>query len=48
MIVVEKKIKCEIGTLFNILNDINKYPYFLKVVVLEEKPTYQKTLMMEF
>ena len=30
MIVIEKKIKCEIGTLFNILNDINKYPYFFE------------------
>ena len=30
MILVEKKIKCEIDTLFNTLNDINKYPYFFE------------------
>ena len=48
MIVIEKKIKCNIGKLFNILNDINKYPYFLKVVVLEKKQIYQNPLMMEF
>ena len=30
MIVIEKKIKCEIGKLFYILNDINKYPHFFE------------------
>ena len=43
MIVVEKKIKCEIGTLFNTLNDINKYPYFFEGCSFGKKTNISKS-----
>lgn len=53
MIIVEKKIKCEIGKLFNILNDINKYPYFFEGCSFGKKTnisknTYDGTLEINF
>ena len=42
MIVVEKKIKCEIGKLFYILNDINKYPHFFEGCSFGKKTTISK------
>ena len=47
MIVIEKKIKCNIGKLFNILNDINKYPYFFEGCSSGKKQIYQNPPMME-
>ena len=43
MIVIEKKIKCEINKLFNILNDINKYPYFFEGCSFGEKTNISKS-----
>ena len=53
MIVIEKKIKCNIGKLFNILNDINKYPYFFEGCSSGKKTnisksTYDGTLNINF
>ena len=53
MIVIEKKIKCNIGKLFNILNDINKYPYFFEGCSFGKKTnisksTYDGTLNINF
>ena len=42
MIVVEKKIKCEIGRLFNTLNDINKYPNFFEGCSFGKKTNISK------
>ena len=42
MILVEKKIKCEIDTLFNTLNDINKYPYFFEGCSFGKKTNISK------
>ena len=43
MIVIEKKIKCNIGKLFNILNDINKYPYFFEGCSFGKKTNISKS-----
>ena len=43
MIVIEKKIKCNKGKLFNILNDINKYPYFFEGCSFGKKTNISKS-----
>lgn len=43
MIVIEKKIKCNNGKLFNILNDINKYPYFFEGCSFGKKTNISKS-----
>ena len=43
MIVIEKKIKCNIVKLFNILNDINKYPYFFEGCSFGKKTNISKS-----
>ena len=43
MIVIEKKIKCGVGKLFNILNDINKYPYFFEGCSFGKKTNISKS-----
>ena len=53
MIVIEKKIKCNNSKLFNILNDINKYPYFFEGCSSGKKTnisnsTYDGTLNINF
>jgi ribosome-associated toxin RatA of RatAB toxin-antitoxin module len=53
MIVIEKKIKCNIGKLFNILNDINNYPNFFEGCSFGKKyniskNTYDGTLNIKF
>tara|TARA_B100001287_G_scaffold274354_1_gene279500 strand:+ start:1326 stop:1745 length:420 start_codon:yes stop_codon:yes gene_type:complete len=43
MIVIEKKIKCNNVKLFNILNDINKYPYYFEGCSLGKKTNISKS-----
>ena len=43
MIVIEKKIKCNNSKLFNILNDINKYPYFFEGCSFGKKTNISKS-----